>query len=155
MALVGWLFADLVLIIALVAFGTQKGDPELLAQSRESARKGSSASPRPSPKPSRPSGPRSVEKSSVKIGVGGSPRGGGAERMVRQIRDRTKRWDGREAAMVLTFGGGQAGSDYAHSVNRLLHRARPKMFVKPTTRDFHDLGGPVGRARLEIYFYTR
>ncbi|MFZ3499385.1 hypothetical protein ACODT5_40300 [Streptomyces sp. 5.8] len=147
-AIAGWLFADMLLVFALVALGNQ---PDL-AKSRPAAQ-----SAVPSPTVSvKPAGPRAVEKKGVEVSVSGDP--DDQEALITQIRAVTSTHEGREAAMVLTFGGGgnaAAGQVYAHSVNRLLAAARPEMFTQTTTRDFHNLSGPSGSAELEIYFYTR
>ncbi|MFE9976521.1 hypothetical protein ACFYRD_38945 [Streptomyces hirsutus] len=150
--LAGWLFADMLLVLALVSMG-DRGDP-LTAQA--DAKPSKSAAVKPSPEPSRtPTGPRSVARKPVKIrltaAVGDTPR------MVKQLRAATTRYEGREAAFVLTFGQAPEPSDgqaYAREVNKALRKARPDMFTDAMTRDFWN-GGPSGSADLEIYFYTR
>lgn len=147
LAIAGWLFADMLLVFALVALGNQ---PDL-APSRPVAQ---AAVPSPTV-PVKPAGPRAVEKKGVEVNVSGDP--DDQEALVTQIRNATGTYEGREAAMVLTFGGGGnpgVGQAYAHSVNRLLAVARPEMFTQTTTRDFHNLSSPSGSAELEIYFYT-
>ncbi|MEU9589291.1 hypothetical protein ACGF7W_07790 [Streptomyces sp. NPDC048219] len=82
---------------------------------------------------------------------------GETTRMVEELRDATTRYEGREAAFVLTFGQALEPGDgqaYAREVNKALRKARPDMFTDATTRDFWN-GGPSGSADLEIYFYTR
>ncbi len=82
---------------------------------------------------------------------------GDSTRMVKQLRAATARYEGREAAFVLTFGQAPEpgdGQTYAREVNKALRKARPDMFTDATTRDFWN-GGPSGSADLEIYFYTR
>ncbi|MEV0775291.1 hypothetical protein ACIBLA_06165 [Streptomyces sp. NPDC050433] len=144
--LAGWLFADLVLVLALVSMADR---PDPLA-ARPAARPSPSNSPSPSPTPS-PAGPRSVELKPVQIRV----KGGASKDIVAQINKGTKKWPGRTAALVLTFGGSQGGTEYAHRVNSLLSKARPEMFSKKTaTDDFHDLGEPANSAIIRIYFYT-
>ncbi|MFF3932529.1 hypothetical protein [Streptomyces hirsutus] len=150
--LAGWLFADMLLVLALVSMG-DRGDP-LTAQA--DAKPSKPTAVKPSPEPSRtPTGPRSVARKPVKIrltaAVGDTPR------MVKQLRAATTRYEGREAAFVLTFGQAPEPSDgqaYAREVNEALRKARPDMFTDATTRDFWN-GGPSGSAALEIYFYTR
>lgn len=146
--LAGWLFADLVLVLALVSMA-DRPDP-LAARPAVGASPSGSPSPSPSPTPS-PVGPRSVELKPQQIRV----KGGASEDIVAQIDKGTKKWPGRTAALVLTFGGSQSGTEYAHRVNSLLSKARPEMFSKKTaTDDFHDLGEPSNTAIIRIYFYT-
>ncbi|MCT2589414.1 hypothetical protein LHJ74_05625 [Streptomyces sp. N2-109] len=155
--LAGWLFADMLLVLALVSMGDQ-GDP---VKAREAARGDASKSPSPSPSASpspspTPTGPRSVEREPVKVSIDAAS--SDRKRIVRELREVTQKYGGRKAAIVLTFGRtreARAGIAYAHRVNSLLDEARPAMFEKTTTRDFMDLGGSVGHADLEIYFFTR
>ncbi|MGX1131126.1 hypothetical protein RKD49_003316 [Streptomyces glaucescens] len=151
--LAGWLFADLLLVLALVAMGDQ-GDPQ-------AARAAGSASPSPSAtataKPDKPrhKGPRAVVRTPVEVAVDAAP--GDKDAMVRSLRKATERYTGRQAAFVLTFGRHPdpgAGGDYAHQINSLLKKARPDMFRDATTRDFWKGGAATGHADLEIYFYT-
>lgn len=148
--LAGWLFADMLLVLALVSMG-DRGDP-LAAQAGATPTKSAA----PSPEPSRtPTGPRSVARKPVKIRLTAAV--GDTARMVKQLRTATTRFEGREAAFVLTFGQAPEPGDgqaYAREVNEALRKARPGMFTDATTRDFW-YGGPSGSADLEIYFYTR
>ncbi|MFE3516882.1 hypothetical protein [Streptomyces sp. NPDC059166] len=148
--LAGWLFADLLLVLALVAMG-DRGDP-MAATARPSA--SAAAEPKPSPSPE-PSGPRAVLKKPVKVSITAGP--GDTRRIEQRLRAVTARYEGRRAAFVLTFGRHSdpgAGGAYAHEVNSLLRKARPDMFEGTTTRDFWKGGSPAGHADLEIYFYT-
>ncbi|MEO3766123.1 hypothetical protein [Streptomyces sp. B8F3] len=150
--LAGWLFADVLLVLALIAMGDQ-GDPAAARQSEP----GASASPgAESPKPSpRPSGPRAVERKPVKVAVEADS--SDRTRIIEQLRKATAKHEGSQAAIVLTFGHHQdagAGVAYARRINSLLDEARPRMFRGATTRDFVLLRGAGGRADLEIYFYT-
>ncbi|MFF3017785.1 hypothetical protein [Streptomyces sp. NPDC057939] len=152
LTLAGWLFADMLLVLALVAMGDQ-GDPVKAATAKKP---GPSPSPSASPSPSpTPSGPRAVERQAVELAFDAAA--GDTDRIVRQLRERTEAHKGRTAAFVLTFGrspevGG--GVDYARRVNALLAQARPEMFTGATTRDFFVQGPAGGHAELEIYFYT-
>ncbi|MCK8676021.1 hypothetical protein [Streptomyces lichenis] len=152
--LAGWLFADMLLVLTLVSMGDQ-GDPRAVAAAVSPSPSATGREkPPPSPSP-KPSGPRSVERKPVKIGLAAAP--SDTDRMVAELRSATARHQGRTAAIVLTFGQATdpgAGQDYAGEVNDALRRARPDMFGTATTRDFWN-GGPSGRADLEIYFYTR
>ncbi|WP_281154779.1 hypothetical protein [Streptomyces sp. HYC2] len=150
--LAGWLFADMLLVLALVSMG-DRGDP-LAAQA--AARPSPSADPTPSTKPTpTATGPRSVERKPVKLRLTAAV--GDTARMAEELRAATARYEGRSAAFVLTFGQAPepgAGQAYAREVNKSLREARPKMFTDATTRDFWS-GGASGAADLEIYFYTR
>ncbi|MFJ8011236.1 hypothetical protein [Streptomyces sp. NPDC096339] len=155
--LAGWLFADMLLVLALVAMGDQ-GDPVKAAEADKNSRASASPSASPSPGPTAsptPTGPRAVERTAVELSVDGDA--SDTDRILRQLRDRTGQYQGRTAAFVLTFGrnpevGG--GVEYARRINGLLAKARPEMFSGATTRDFFVQGSSGGRADIEIYFYT-
>lgn len=152
--LAGWLFADMLLVLALVSMG-DRGDP-LAAQTDAKPSKSTVATPSREPNPTpTPTGPRSVARKPVKVRVTAAV--GDSTRMARQLRAATTRYEGREAAFVLTFGQAPEPGDgqaYAREVNKALRKARPDVFTDATTRDFWN-GGPSGSADLEIYFYTR
>lgn len=141
--LAGWLFADLLLVLALVSMG-DRPDPKLPEHPRPSRSKG--------PDPTRtPTAPRSVDRHPQEFEVSGDDKGD----LVRQIAKDTRKWSGREAALVLTFGGSSNGTVYAHRVNRLLGTARPEMFTaKTATDDYHSLGRSAETAVVRVYFYT-
>lgn len=147
-ALAGWLFADFLLVLALVAMGDQ-ADP--LAEKRPTPHPTvSSPNPKPKPKPTR-SGPRSVAKTRYVFSVSGTDNAS----LQRQIAKATQRRTGQEAAFVLTFGGTRDGTAYARRINVLLHRARPAMFTQDTaTEDFLQLDAKADTASLWVYFYT-
>jgi hypothetical protein len=153
--LAGWLFADMLLVLALVSMG-DRGDP--LAAQAAARPSPSAASPdaEPSPEPSpTPQGPRSVKRKPIKIHVDAAV--GDTAQMVKQLRAATARYEGRAAAFVLTFGQAPEPGDgqaYAREINKALRKAQPEMFTDATTRDFWS-GGSAGSADLEIYFYTR
>ncbi|MFJ5808235.1 hypothetical protein [Streptomyces sp. NPDC093093] len=158
LTLAGWLFADMLLVLAMVAMG-DRGDPVKAAEASRTGT-GTGASPRPGvtpgarPSPT-PSGPRSVERQAVSFSFDAEP--SDTDRIVGQLRAGTKAHEGRTAAFVLTFGRSPRvgdGVDYARRVNALLAKARPAMFTGATTRDFFVQGSSGGHADLEIYFYT-
>ncbi|MCZ0979845.1 hypothetical protein O1L60_14800 [Streptomyces diastatochromogenes] len=150
--LAGWLFADMLLVLALVAMGDQ-GDP-LAAE--QAAKPGSSATPKPAPsKSSAPKGPRAVTRTPVKVSIDAAP--GDSAGILERLKAVTAQYEGRQAAFVLTFGRHSdpgAGGAYAGEVNSLLPKARPGMFKGATTRDFWKGGASGGHADIEIYFYT-
>ncbi|MFE7560332.1 hypothetical protein [Kitasatospora sp. NPDC057500] len=157
--LAGWLFADMLLVLALVAMGDQ-GDPMAAERATAaptatpdaSATATTAAAPGTTPTPT---GPRGVEHDPVTVDVGGDSSDTGG--LVAQIRAATERYAGRQAAVVLTFGSNRdpgVGQAYAHTVNGLLAQARPEMFRGTTTRDFISLADNPRHASVEIYFYT-
>ncbi len=155
--LAGWLFADMLLVLALVAMGDQ-GDPVAAERAAAaptatpSASATTSAAPAPAPTPT---GPRGVEHDPVTVDVTGDS--SDTAGLTAQIRAATEPYAGRQAAVVLTFGSNRdpgIGQAYAHAVNGLLAQARPEMFRGTTTRDFLSLADNPRHASLEIYFYT-
>ncbi|MFE2301494.1 hypothetical protein ACFXAW_25300 [Streptomyces sp. NPDC059445] len=143
----GWLFADMLLVLALVAMGDQ-GDPQ-------AAEKRPASSAPAAGKKARHTGPRAVVRTPVEVAVDAAA--GDDDGIVRALRTATARYRGRQAAFVLTFGRHTdpgAGGEYAHEVNSLLEKARPDMFRAATTRDFWKGGASTGHADIEIYFYT-
>ncbi|MGW0939003.1 hypothetical protein [Streptomyces sp. NPDC002666] len=150
--LAGWLFADMLLVLALVAMG-DRGDP-LAAEAAAKPAASASAKPKPSATP-KPKGPRAVRNKPVTVSIDAAP--GDRQRIEQRVRAATAAYRGRQAAFVLTFGRHAdpgAGGAYAHEVNSLLAKARPDMFEGATTRDFWKGGSSSGHADIEIYFYT-
>lgn len=147
--LAGWLFADFLLVLALVAMGDQ-ADP--LADQRPTPRPSATHTAKPKPKPSpTPTGPRSVMKRRFEFHVSGTDKAS----LVRQIKKATASHSSQQAAFVLTFGGTQNGTAYAARVNGLLHTARPHMFDGSTaTEDFLNLQAAANTAKVWVYFYT-
>ncbi|MBM9510677.1 hypothetical protein [Actinacidiphila acididurans] len=145
--LAGWLFADFLLVLALVAMGDQ---PDPLAVQRSTPRP--TATPKPKPGAThKPAGPRAVVRTRFEFQVHGTD----DNALVQQIRTATEKNRDRAAAFVLTFGGTRDGTAYARRVNDLLHRARPSMFNRDTaTEDFLKLDNPANTAHLWVYFYT-
>ncbi|MER6998638.1 hypothetical protein [Streptomyces sp. NPDC000410] len=151
--LAGWLFADMLLVLALVVMGDQ-GDPVKAAEAPRTPGASSSATPKPTPEPS-PTGPRAVLRKPVKFSIDAAP--GDRDRIIDRLRRATAAHAGRQAAFVLTFGRHAdpgPGGEYAHEVNSLLEKARPDMFKGATTRDFWKGGASGGHADIEIYFYS-
>ncbi|MFK4065629.1 hypothetical protein [Streptomyces sp. NPDC029674] len=141
--LAGWLFADLLLVLALVSMA-DRPDPQADDRPKPRPSKGGSATPTPA-------GPRAVDRHPQEFEVSGRSKGD----LVKQIAKDTRKWSGREAALVLTFGGSSNGTVYAHRVNGLLGKARPEMFTaKTATDDYHSLGKRAETAVVRVYFYT-
>ncbi|OEJ26584.1 hypothetical protein AR457_21160 [Streptomyces agglomeratus] len=151
--LAGWLFADMLLVLALVAMGDQ-GDP-LAAEAAVKPSASASAKPKRPPKAPKHTGPRAVVNKPVKVSIDAAP--GDKRRIEQRLRAVTAPHKDRRAAFVLTFGHHAEpgpGGEYAHEVNSLLKKARPGMFEGATTRDFWKGGTSAGHADIEIYFYT-
>lgn len=154
-ALVGWLFADLMLVIMIVALGSQP-DPDLVAKPQPTP---TTSTPTPTPSPTTTSalvGPQAVDKVPVQFTVDNS---GGTSGLRKQLTDRLAPYRGRHAGFVLTFGWGpsaQADTAYATSINTLLATIDPVMFPSGTVlRPFVDLDhAKTGTAEIQIYFYT-
>ncbi|WP_194908269.1 hypothetical protein [Catenulispora rubra] len=167
-ALVGWLFADLMLVIMIVALGSQK-DPELAVKAQpkptatptptHSTPTTSTPSSKPSPSPTTSTarvGPQSVDKAPVQFTVDDS---GGTPQLTTELKNQLKPYHGRHAGFVLTFGWGpdpQADTAYATSIDHLLTTIDPAMFPSDTVlRPFVDLDhANTGTAEIQIYFYT-
>ncbi|MFI6289772.1 hypothetical protein ACIBCM_34425 [Streptomyces sp. NPDC051018] len=141
----------MLLVVTLVAMG-DRGDPLGAAQT---ARPTPGASGKATAPPKKPAGPRAVERKPVEVAIDANA--SDTRRIIARLRAVTAKYQGRQAAIVLTFGRNQdagAGVAYARRVNSLLDEARPEMFRGTTTRDFVLLRGSSGHADLEIYFYT-
>lgn len=142
--LAGWLFADLLLVLALVSMA-DRPDP-LAARPKPPGGAGAHAKEKPEP-----TGPPSVAREPEEFEVKGTDK----KSLARQIGRETRRWEGRRAALVLTFGGGPSGTAYAHLVNSQLGKGRPAMFSgKTATDDFHDLSADTSTAVVRVYFFT-
>ncbi|GEB48449.1 MULTISPECIES: hypothetical protein [Streptomyces] len=145
--LAGWLFADLLLVLALVSMADR---PDPLADERPGKHHREKPSERPSASPT-PKFPRAVARTPQEFRVSGTDR----KSLIAQLKKDTEPWKGRSAALVLTFGGTASGTKYAHLVNSLLAKARPDMFGKDTaTDDFFKVSDPPSTALLRVYFYT-
>ena len=164
-ALAGWLFADLMLVIMVVAMAS---DADPLADQAPSRPIAHSASPKPSPSPSpSPTGLRTLDLRPVIIHIDGP--GDSDQSLIDQIQAKLAQQAGRQAGMVLTFGDGPCLSpdtDYATRVNGLLGRVDaqllPTMFPPSTVMRPFISGGGGGScydqaatgADLNIYYYT-
>lgn len=147
LALAGWLFADFLLVLALVAMGDQ-ADPLADRRPTPTPSPTHTATPKPT---ATPAGPRSVMKGRFEFRVSGTDNAA----LVRQIKNATAAHATQQAAFVLTFGGTQNGTAYARRVNGLLHTARPHMFDRNTaTEDFLNLQAASNTAKVWVYFYT-
>lgn len=155
--LAGWLFADLMLVIAIVAMGSQ---PDPLAARPAPAP--STHRPSPSPSPTTPSpsatpqGPLALEQT-PQIIVVHAPAGDTAA-LTAQLTKALVPYRGRRAGIVETFGwGSDSSSDtaYATEVNALLDKIAPSMFPPGTPEEnYIDLGSQSGGAKIKIYLFA-
>lgn len=158
--LAGWLFADLMLVIAIVAMGGQS-DPLAVAKPKPAASTPrptpSPTSPKPSPSaPSKSVGPLTLEQTPQIIEVHAAA--GDDAALTRQLLAELAPYRGRRAGIVETFGWGpDPGADTAYSteVNSLLTRIEPALFPAGTPEeDYIDLGSSSGGAEIKIYLFT-
>ena len=164
-ALAGWLFADLMLVIMVVAMAS---DADPLADQAPRKPVAHSASPKPSASPSpSPTGLRTLDLHPVIIHIDGP--GDSDQKLIDQIQAELRQQLGRQAGMVLTFGDGPClgpDTDYATRINGLIDRvdalAHPAMFPPSTVMRPFISGGGGGNcydqvatgADLNIYYYT-
>ncbi len=162
--LAGWLFADLMLVIAIVAMGSQP-DPLAAAKPRPApstprpspSRTPPKPTPSPTPSPTRkPAGPPSLEQTPVIFDVHAAA--GDTAALTGQLEANLARYQGRHAGIVETFGWGpDPGADtaYAAEVNGLLDRIAPGLFPAGTPEeDYIDLGSATDGAEVKIYLFT-
>jgi hypothetical protein len=164
--LAGWLFADLLLGVTVVAIGASDSPG-----STTTTMTTTTANPcgRPEPdcgKP--PPGPPGVDPRPVRFEVKADASAllandrGEAGRVVRRIRTRLARTKvtRRRAAFVLTFGTSPSsaeGTRLASAANALLPRAGSSVFADATYRNFHSIVGNSARRgvlEFEIYLFT-
>lgn len=168
-ALAGWLFADLLLVFALMMLGTQTGqaDPKKPGPTVTTTSLATTTST-PAPTTTRPVG---VEQQPHKLVVDTSARalvgasGSDADRIrasvLQQIQDqlRAQNIEGRRAAIVLSFGIAPtvgAGKPYAVAVNEAVRVGLPKVFGGAVIRDYWGAPKehPTGFVELELYLFT-
>jgi hypothetical protein len=174
--LAGWLFADLFLVLFLVALGMIASDGTGAAGAKKapkpSASPSSSASSSASPSPSRTAkGPTGLDPRrhtfAVSLSSGATGRAAGKGNL--NAADRKKiiaaldkeiraSGDGRRIGMVITFGVAPqsmlgAATDLAEDVNATLKSRRPQAFCGGNvgTRPFWS-GGSADRVEIELYY---
>lgn len=149
-AIAGWLFADLLLAFLIITLGTDSGPSAGAAAAAEAA--GQS----PDGAPEEEALPQGLELDPVVVEVNTAPStvASGGDEAVGLLEGELADVADREVGMVLTFGGSAQGKAFAEDINDLLPRAHPEAFEDAVTRAFHDLGKPVGWARIEIYLFA-
>jgi hypothetical protein len=161
--LAGWLFADLLLGVTVVAMGASSGTPapspttttDPCGPRKPGCGKPPSSQPGVDPRPV-----RFEVKANVSALLANDR--GEADRVVRQIRARLAqaRASRRRAAIVLTFGttpSSSEGTRLASAANALLPRAGPSVFKGATYRNFHSIVGNTARRgvlEFEVYLFT-
>jgi hypothetical protein len=167
-AFAGWLFADLMLVIMLVAMGGQPETPEAVAtpspatpSTTPTATPTTTPTPAPAPTPTPtpkpiPIGPLALDRSPVVVDVSGAP--GATTALTAQLTKALAPYHGRRAGFVLTFGwGSNIDSDiaYATTVNTLLGKTLPAMFPSGTVlRPYMDLSHTGGAAEIQVFFFA-
>ena len=161
--LAGWLFADLLLAVTVVAMGASSEAPApstTTTTAPHGERKPGGEKP--------PPGPPGVDRMPVEFKVKANASAllakdrGEVNRVVRQIRTRLAqaRASRRRAAIVLTFGTSPSSSEgtrLASAANALLPRAGPSVFRGATYRNFHSIVGNTARRgvlEFEVYLFT-
>ncbi|WP_327327516.1 hypothetical protein OG735_37055 [Streptomyces sp. NBC_01210] len=179
--LAGWLFADLLLVMVVVALGGEKMTEGAGARIRPELTAGPTSTPAPSltpaipaPAPSSPAAPAGgldpdTESITVRTDpedlIGGSD--GAAASIRRQVVQKAMQFQGERAAFVIVFGnagrlpGGavdtRSSTAYAEAVAKLLPAAAPDFFPpydEKIIRSYHntDPGVPSGTAEIELFF---
>jgi hypothetical protein len=171
-ALSGWLFADLMLALAMLFFAAGTGGappapspattPTGIAASSGSAaaleRAGSAGpSPLPTPTPAaRPCQPTVVlDKHELHV----APGPGGRGPTIEQLKAAFRPFAGLRAGLLLSFGHAPApaaGEELAARVNALLRAKAPAMFGADTIMEpFHYLDKAAGAVDFQVYFFAR
>ncbi|MFF3457197.1 hypothetical protein ACFYXH_23325 [Streptomyces sp. NPDC002730] len=179
--LAGWLFADLLLVMVVVALGGEKMTEGAGARIRPELTAGPTGTPAPSPtptisapapsSPAAPAGGLDPDTESITVRtdpeelIGGSD--GAAASIRRQVVEKAKQFQGERAAFVIVFGnagrlpGGavdtRSSTAYAEAVAKLLPSAAPDFFPpydEKIIRSYHntDPGVPSGTAEIELFF---
>lgn len=157
-SLAGWLFADFLLVFALVMTGTRLPEPER-GPHGPTASPSATPSPTPSPVPSPTARPPGLSRDPVTVTVTLETAAvlrhdESAVRALRAALRKKRLLEGRRAGMVLTFGAQSSGGAlYAKAVNALLSRVDEELFGDVTTCDFHNLRAANGWVELDIYLF--
>jgi hypothetical protein len=163
----GWLFADMLLVLAIVALGAMLASREAVdayvgaanASPTPSPTESSSA-PSPSPTPSKAAPPglsKDPKSLTLRFDSGALLRRDPQTlaNLRQQIKNQTESIKQRQAGFVLTFGGDSNPSratDIAEIVNAQLVRVRPALFRGAVLRDFIRLSKS-NSADVEIFLY--
>lgn len=162
----GWLFADLLLVLFLVGWGTDATvavsapTPSVSITPRPTPSLSPSPSPSASPSPTPPP-PPGLAKEPVTISLSVGLSGGSltdpesvTQTIAAEIHSLKR--PGSQAGMVLVWGHARdvnQGMRIADAVAQLLEPAASDTFAASTLRSFWK-GGQAGRVDLEIYFLT-
>ncbi|WP_326654111.1 MULTISPECIES: hypothetical protein [unclassified Streptomyces] len=170
----GWLFADLLLVMVVVALGGETTTKGAGAHIRPELTAGPTGTPAPAvstPAPGTPAGGLDPHTKSISVRtdpgdlVGGSDAAAASIR--RQVVRKAEQFQGERAAFVIVFGnagrlpGGavdtRSSTEYAEAVARLLPSAKPDFFPpydEKIIRSYHntDPRVPSGTAEIELFF---
>jgi len=162
----GWLFADMLLVLAVVALGAMLASPDSVAAYVKSVR-GTTAtakpqvSPTPKPSPTKPH-PLALNKTPQEFNLSFDTNAllAGDKATIadvdRQIRAGTLRYAGARAGFVLTFGGNPnpgTATEIARVINQRLMAVRPSLFKGAVLNPFVSLGR-TNAANVQIFLYT-
>lgn len=157
--LAGWLFADLLLALAVILLGTMAAPP---TASESQPRSTPSATPTPTPSPS--------PTTSTPVGIDPNPfvveievntaallarQPAERARVGREIRELTQPSNGRRAGLVLLWGYNpnlSTGIQLAERTKPIMLTYRPVMFTGTATKELGNVGGS-NKVKLEIYYY--
>lgn len=180
LGLTGWLFADLLLAIAMVFLLSQRGGEAVqeialvmpTATPLPSATATATATPRPSPSPTTIPTPvqglqderREVAlmvDAAALLGPAGTTRDRAIEALHTQVREKFAPLEGAHAAIVVTFAGALSGGErqyqraeqLARVVNAELGAVYPEMFENTATEALHDLNDPFGALYMWVWFF--
>ncbi len=147
----GWIFADMLLVIMIIALGAQVTK---------------AADPDEGKVPKEPKGPVVMQEKAIKHNVsfdadallgGGAAAKREATKVRQQIRAKTQNLKGKKAAMVMVWGRAPEvgrGTSIANTVAKQLKPSNPRVFSDVVPRPLWT-GGSEGVAELEIYVLSR
>lgn len=163
--LAGWLFADMLLALVLVALGSDVDEPPAPAPAPSPTLV---SAPRPSPTPSptpTPLPPEGLDPTPREVSVRVTAAGlaSGRRQDVEQVHHALQEQladvaaEGRRAAIVLTFGADGTpgvGQQMAVHANGAARTALPDVFGGATFKDYHMISSRnSGTVRFEIYLF--
>ena len=145
--LAGWLFADLLLLLLVIALGSLPREE----------RTGASSTPTPSPSGSADPSPsaRQAERGLVLKPCSFTVRTGGADSVKKQLGSQLRKAGvaNRTAGFVLSFGTAPdpgPGQAAAEKVNSEITQALPRFSHAP--KRGYWKGGPSGKVRIDVFF---
>lgn len=152
MGLVGWVFADLLLGLAIVFLATQPGDPSAAAATPDTT---TTVTTVPTGVDREFACLRVTTDPGILTGTPGPQRDAHVAVLADQVRValESASLDGRQAGIVLSFGVAQTpgeGKAIADSFNRLVLPLIPEVFERSAARPFWDGGPKAGAPRGSV-----